>query len=101
MKLLIALCLILSAQHSFARSIVKVSHVGSSSKGQFVAFEEFGFSDDKIPFSRIRVFNAWKNKYVSREFKATGVNAKESLESIRDKVKKLAIRELKTFNISV
>jgi predicted secreted protein len=100
MKKSLILVLWLVSAHVFAGSIVKVSSVGLSPKGQFIAFEEFGFSDEKIPYSKIRVFNTWKNKYVSKEFKLRGKKSIDSLELIRFKVKKLASKDLKHFNIS-
>jgi predicted secreted protein len=100
MKKMIFLVLWLVASQTFAGSIVKVSPIGFSPKGQFVAFEEFGFSDKKIPYSKIRVFNTWKNKYVSKEFKLIGKEDVDSLELVRLKVKKLALKDLKKYDIS-
>lgn len=98
-KIFIFLLLAISTQ-LYANSVVKVSPIGFSPKGQFVAFEEFGFSDEKVPYSKIRVFNTWKNKYVSKVFKVHGKKSIDSLESVRFKVKKLASKELEQFGIS-
>jgi predicted secreted protein len=100
MKKMVFLMLWLVSSQVFAGSIVKVSPVGFSPKGQFVAFEEFGFSDEKVPYSKIRVFNTWKNKYVSKEFKLIGKKSVDSLELVRFKVKKLALKDLKKYDIS-
>ena len=85
-----------------AKTMMRVSALGSSPKGQYVAFEEFGFlNNSKIPFSRIRVMNVWKNRYVGKEINVISDKKNQlELEQVRAKAKKLAAERLKQFNIS-
>jgi len=92
---------IASSQDSQASNMVKVNAIGSSPRGQFVVFEEYGYrKGTTVGFSKIRVINAWKNKYVSHPiYIRADLDRKQSLSEIRSKAKKLAIEEFKGFNI--
>lgn len=84
-----------------AKNTVRIKTIGKSPKGQYVAFEEFGFKNNqKIPYSRIRVMNMWKNKYVDTPVNVVGTNEEAELKEIRLKAKKLAQETLKKFNIN-
>ena len=84
-----------------AKNLIRVKTLGKSPKGQFIAFEEFGFKNDaKVPFSKIRVMNVWKNKYVIKTIYVTDPKNEMKLPQIRAKAKKLANKQLKAFNIS-
>ena len=85
-----------------ARNLVRVMAIGSSPRGQFVAFEEFGYQNGrKAPFSKIRVMNMWRNKYVTEPIFVTGDRNDESLVEVRGKAKSQAISHLKKFNIAI
>ncbi len=85
----------------YAKTIVRVKALGTSPKGQYVAFEEFGYKSlgKEVAFSRIRVMNMWKNRYVDRPIQVIGKDEKERLGEIRQKAKDLAIKKLKKYNI--
>lgn len=81
--------------------LVRIKAIGSSPRGQYVAFEEFGYKNGrKFPYSRIRVMNVWKNKYVDTPIYLIGTEKDDRLNSIRSKAKSLAVKKLKKFNIS-
>ena len=82
------------------KSIIKVAPIGSSPKGQYVAFEEFGFTDDDKAFSKIRLFNTWKGKYVSKVIKIDAKNKSDSLKSVRLKAKRIADKRFVKFDLS-
>lgn len=81
--------------------LVRIKAIGSSPRGQYVAFEEFGYKNGrKFPYSRIRVMNMWKNRYVDTPVYLIGTENDDRLNSIRSKAKSLADKKLKKFNIS-
>ncbi len=90
-----------SATKVQAKNMIRIKALGSSPRGQFVAFEEFGYmNDSKTPFARIRVKNVWKDKYVH---KSDGVWADEDnkkLDQVRAKAIDLAKKQLEKFNIN-
>lgn len=101
MKSLILSLLLLGSLGAQAKNLIRVKTLGKSPKGQFIAFEEFGFKNDaKVPFSKIRVMNVWKNKYVIKTIYVTDPENEMNLRQIRAKAKKLANKQLKAFNIS-
>ena len=82
-------------------AMVKVKALGSSPKGQFIAFEEYGVkSNDGHSFSKIRIMNVWKNSYVESPVQVIGKKGVEELGQVRIKAKKIASKKLKKFNIS-
>jgi predicted secreted protein len=84
-----------------AKNLVRVKAIGASPRGQYVAFEEFGYKNGrKIPFSKIRVMNVWKNKYVDTPIQVIGAGEQERLNQVREKAKELATKKLQKFNIS-
>lgn len=85
-----------------ARSVVRVKAIGASPRGQFVAFEEFGYKNGrKYPFAKIRVMNVWKSKYVADSIQIVSNDDKMNLGDVREKAKSIAITKLKEFNISL
>ena len=85
-----------------AKTLVRVMAIGSSPNGQFVAFEEFGYHNGReVPFSKIRVMNIWKNKYVSDPVMVVGNQDESNLRLVRVEAKKMAGKELKQFNIAL
>lgn len=85
-----------------ARNLVRVMAIGSSPRGQFVAFEEFGYQNGrKHPFSKIRVMNMWKNEYVTEPVYVIGSDDGDKLGLIRVKAKTQAVTQFKQFNISI
>ena len=98
--LLFMMCMSFSVFAINPRPVVKVKVLGSSSKGQYIAFEEFGYKSGRsLPFSRIRVLNVWTNKYVKEIHQIT--SRKNHLIDVRKKVKMMAIKTLEKFNISI
>lgn len=89
------------SQAAPAKTLVRVNAIGSSPRGQYVAFEEFGYKEGrKFPFSKIRVMNVWKNKYMDESVIVIGKDKEDRLEVIRQKAKAQALKKLKKFNIS-
>ena len=99
---LIAALLISGASSNvFANTMVKVKALGASPKGQYVAIEEFGYKESrKRPYSRIRVMNVWKNRYVGNPINVSSDDDDMKLDQVRAEAKKLAKKNLKKFNIS-
>ena len=54
----------------------------------------------QVPFSKIRIMNVWKDKYVMKTIIVTDPKNSMRLDQIRAKAKKLANKKLKAFNIS-
>lgn len=64
MKLLLVLCLLMFT-NAYAVNKQKIDVLGTSSKGQFVAIEEYGYrAGTHMYFVSIRVMNVWKKEYV-------------------------------------
>ena len=101
MKSVVLSLFLLGSLSANAKNLIRVKTLGKSPKGQFIAFEEFGFKNDaKVPFSKIRVMNVWKDKYFIKTIYVTDPKNKMKLPQIRAKAKKLANKQLKAFNIS-
>lgn len=85
-----------------ARALVRVKAIGSSPRGQYVAFEEFGYQHGRTkPYSKIRIMNVWKSEYVDIPVQVIGKKRGEQLISVREKAKDLALDKLKKFNIAI
>lgn len=87
----------------FSKTIVRVNPLGESLKGQFIAYEEYGYmGEGNLPFVKLKIMNVWKNKYVE-EFKLFAEEDQE-LSEIRREIKgnseklfaKYSIRPLKS-----
>lgn len=99
-KLLFTLTALFIAQSVPAKTLVRINTIGSSPRGQYVAFEEFGYKEGrKFPYSKIRVMNVWKNKYVDDPIQVIGKEEEENLHQVRKKAKDLALKKFKKFNI--
>lgn len=84
-----------------AKSIVSVRPIGTSPKGQFVAIEEYGhLNNSKIPFSKIKIMNVWKQKYVGKPVSVTGSIQEKDLTKVRAKAARKASKYLKKYSIS-
>lgn len=87
---------------TYAKSTVTVRSIGASPKGQYVAIEEYGFlNSSKVPFSKIKIMNVWKQKYVGRDITVSG-NRKQisNLSKIRARAIKKASKSLQKYRIS-
>jgi predicted secreted protein len=85
-----------------ASNLVRVKALGSSPRGQYVAFEEFGYKNGrKLPFSKIRIMNVWKNKYADKPVQVVGNTDGVNLNHVRIKAKSLAQKQLEKFNIVI
>lgn len=74
------------ANAALGKTIVRINPLGESSKGQYIAYEEYGYlGNSSQPFVKFKIMNVWKNKYVE-DFKLMGDDA-QSLEEIRKKIK--------------
>lgn len=105
-RLLICLSSLLIAStistNTQARNFVRVMAIGSSPKGQFVAFEEFGYQNGKtLPFSKIRIMNMWKNKYITAPILVVANKEADDLRQVRSKAKTQAQSFLKKYNIDL
>lgn len=99
-KLYVLLTALFVSQGVSAKTLVRINAIGASPRGQYVAFEEFGYKEGrKTPYSKIRVMNVWKNKYVEEPIQVIGTKKDEKLEEVRKKAKDLALRKFKKFNI--
>ncbi|MEE2670751.1 MAG: hypothetical protein VYA54_03530 [Bdellovibrionota bacterium] len=99
-KLYVLLTALFVSQGVSAKTLVRINAIGASPRGQYVAFEEFGYKEGrKTPYSKIRVMNVWKNKYVEEPVQVIGTKKEEKLEEVRKKAKDLALRKFKKFNI--
>lgn len=98
-------CFLITASMSTmvqAKNLVRVKAIGSSPKGQYVAFEEFGYKNGrKTAFSKIRVMNMWKNKMMSSPIQVIGNSQKNKLQDIRIEAKDKASLHLKKYNIAI
>lgn len=71
---------------ALGKTVVRINPLGESSKGQYIAYEEYGYlGNSNQPFVKLKIMNVWKNKYVE-DFKLMGDDA-DSLEEIRKKIK--------------
>lgn len=101
-KYLIVLILGMVCSLSFAAEHQKIDTLGISSKGQFVAFEEYGYKADVHSYyARVKIINVWKNEYVGESFEVSlPAHRPMVLEKVRQQVKILAQDQLKKFNIN-
>ena len=101
LAILLGMVVMIGAGQVSAKTMVRIKTIGSSPKGQFVAFEEFGFkNNEKTAYSRIRVMNMWKNKYVDKAVNVVGTKKENNLKQVRLKAKRLAQKQLKKFDIN-
>ena len=98
-----AIFMVTAAVEAAGNKMVRVKAIGSSPRGQYVAFEEFGYKDAnrKYPFSKIRVRNMWKKKYVEKPVNIIGNPESDNLNQVRAKAKEIAKKKLEKFNMSL
>jgi predicted secreted protein len=101
MKLFMLGALILGSTKVQAKNMIRIKALGSSPRGQFVAFEEFGYmNDSKTPFARIRVKNVWKDSYVNKPINVIADDENKRLDQVRAMAIDLAKKQLEKFNIN-
>jgi len=102
MNLGIILFGLLLSLNCFSSSREYVDTIGSSPKGQYVAFETYGFKpEEKKFYSSIKIMNVWKKQYVGSIIEAEmPAFTKDSLSKVRAKARTLALENLKKFQIS-
>jgi len=102
MKIAILGFLVFSAGNkAHSKNMIRIKAIGSSPRGQFVAFEEFGYmNNSKSPFARIRVKNVWQDKYVERSISVLADEDNKRLDQVRAKAIDLAKKQLEKFNIN-
>lgn len=86
---------------TFASEHNKIDTLGVSSKGQFVALEEYGYrAHTHSYFVSIKIINVWTKEYVGLPVEVEETAERPYfLKMAREKAKKLAADELKKFNI--
>lgn len=73
---------------AMASQRVKIHAIGSSTKGQYVAIEEYGQSlDGKKMFSKIQVLNLWSNKSVDENIQYSDKLDESGLNEARSKAR--------------
>lgn len=101
MKAFILGLFLMMATSAFASQHHMIDTLGSSSKGQFVALEEYGYNPTQRHFYvKIQIMNVWKNEYVSKpiEIKYPAQN-QSGLDEARARARRLAKDDLDRFNI--
>jgi predicted secreted protein len=80
-----------------------IDTLGTSSKGQFVALEEYGYkSQSHSYYVRIKIMNVWKKEYVGKSIEVEIPAHRPSfLKTARTRAKLLAMEELKAYNIMI
>lgn len=95
-KLILTLCLF-SSGLAFGSQHQMIDTLGTSSKGQYVAVEEYGFSQEKQSYYvTIKVMNVWKKEYVGSPV----VVEQTVLQEARRKAKDLAQSVLNKYKIN-
>lgn len=101
MKIAILGAILLGSTKVHAKNMIRIKALGSSPRGQYVAFEEFGYmNDSKTPFARIRVKNVWKDKYVDKSVNVIADEDNKRLDQVRAIAIDLAKKQLEQFNIN-
>lgn len=89
------------AHQAQGKNMIRVKAIGSSPRGQYVAFEEFGYmNNSKVPFAKIRVKNVWRDKYVDTPISVQADDDNKRLDQVRAKAIDLAKKHLEQFNIN-
>jgi predicted secreted protein len=101
MKILI-LCLLAFSQLAQASDQQFIASLGVSSKGQFVALEEYGYKSDlKSYYVQIKIVNVWTKEYVTQGVSLQTLAVRPSeLVKLREKAKLLAQTDLVKFKIN-
>ena len=82
-----------------AKSLVKITSLGQSSQGGYVAIEEYGYLDQaaSVPFSQIKIMSTIKKKVLANN-KIKIVGSKKNDESLGDIRKKALAQAKKDFD---
>lgn len=97
------LLFMLMAIPAFASEHQIIDTLGVSSKGQFVALEEYGYkSQNHSYYVRIKIMNVWKKEYVGKSIEVElPAHRPVYLEKARARAKFLAMEELKLYKIVI
>jgi|GEM_PF-3999613 len=84
-----------------AGRVEMIHALGASSKGQFVAIEEYGYNVGlKTYYSRIKLMNVWKNEYVTPIVEVEqDARLPADLMRVREEAKARAMVHFEKFNI--
>lgn len=87
---------------SFGSEHQMIDTLGVSSKGQFVALEEYGYkSQSHTYYVTIKVMNVWKKEYVGQKIEVeVPAHRPNFLEKARARARFLAQDQLRRFGIS-
>jgi predicted secreted protein len=102
-KLLIILIFCLLNYPAWALEHQIIDTLGSSSKGQFVALEEYGYKfQTHTYYVRVKIMNVWKKQYVGKSIEVElPAHRPNFLEKARIRARVLANEELKKFQIKI
>jgi predicted secreted protein len=101
----IAFAILISAiisSAAFAGDYAHFHFIGFSKDGKYLAFEEYGINDDiddASAYSSIYIVNVEKNRFAVSPLKANGISEKEDEDSVRNRNKRRAAKQLKRFGI--
>ena len=100
-KCLVIICLGMGFSLQAAEPLQMIHALGASSKGQFVAIEEYGYNAGlKTYYSRIKLMNVWKNEYVSPVVEVEqDARLPADLVRVREAAKERAAVHFQKFNI--
>jgi predicted secreted protein len=100
-KILLFVLICLNSQ-AFGSEHQKIDTLGVSSKGQYVALEEYGYkADQHTYYVTIKFINVWKKEYVGSQIEVVSpAHRPDFLVKAREKAKILAHDQLKQFNIN-
>ena len=102
-QLLLFTVLLTISALSFASEHQMIDTLGASSKGQYVALEEYGYkSQNHSYYVRIKIMNVWKKEYVGKSIEVElPAHRPIFLEKARARAKFLAMEELKIYKIAI
>jgi hypothetical protein len=101
MKFYLVLVSLLFSFQVFANIQKVISPLAVSSKGQYVLLEEYGYIEETNSFySKVKLFNSWKNEYIGEEIILEEVATYPSkLLEVRSKMKLVAATKFKEFPV--
>lgn len=99
--LLLLVCFGTTLSLQAAEPLQMIRALGASSKGQFVAIEEYGYNAGlKTYYSRIKLLNVWKKEYVSPVVEVEqDARLPADLLRVREAAKQRAAVHFQRFNI--
>ena len=86
-----------------ASELQVIDTLGVSSKGQFIALEEYGYkASGHTYYVKIKVMNVWKKEYVGKNYEVeVPAHQPSFLKNAREKAKIFVRDDLKKYGISV